>query len=58
MALTALGLSPMGANDFPAEHPEKPDAARRAEELRAELSVPDENFEEMVETFTAIERGG
>jgi DNA-binding response OmpR family regulator len=31
---------------------------RRAEELREELSVPDENFAEMVETFTAIDRGG
>ena len=31
---------------------------RRAEELRSELAVPDESFEEMVETFTAIDRGG
>jgi DNA-binding response OmpR family regulator len=31
---------------------------RRAEGLRDELAVPDERFEEMVETFTAIDRGG
>jgi len=31
---------------------------RRAEELRAELEVTDEHFERMVETFTAIDRGG
>jgi DNA-binding response OmpR family regulator len=31
---------------------------RRAEGLRDELAVPDERFEEMVETFTAISRGG
>ncbi|MGK7296188.1 MAG: dihydroxy-acid dehydratase [Candidatus Wenzhouxiangella sp. M2_3B_020] len=37
MALTALGLSPMGANDFPAEHPEKSDAARRAGELVVDM---------------------
>jgi DNA-binding response OmpR family regulator len=31
---------------------------RRAEALRDELAVSTENFERMVETFTAIERGG
>jgi DNA-binding response OmpR family regulator len=31
---------------------------RRAEDLRDELAVPNEHFEEMVETFTAINRGG
>ena len=30
MALTVLGLSPMGANDIPAVHPDKPEAARDA----------------------------
>jgi dihydroxy-acid dehydratase len=30
MVLTVLGLSPMGANDIPAVHPAKPDAARAA----------------------------
>lgn len=30
LALTALGLSPMGLNDVPAVHPEKPEAARAA----------------------------
>ena len=29
LALTALGLSPMGANDVPAVHPDKPNQARR-----------------------------
>lgn len=32
-ALTVLGLSPMGANDVPAVHPEKPDQARRCGRL-------------------------
>ena len=31
---------------------------RRAEDLRDELAVSAENFAEMVETFTAIDRGG
>jgi hypothetical protein len=31
---------------------------RRSEELRAELAVSEENFAEMRETFTAINRGG
>jgi dihydroxyacid dehydratase/phosphogluconate dehydratase len=30
LALSALGLSPMGLNDIPAVHPDKPDAARKA----------------------------
>ncbi|WP_089826412.1 response regulator [Halogranum amylolyticum] len=30
---------------------------RRADELRAELDVPSEKFEEMIESFTAIDRG-
>ncbi|MEM1411418.1 MAG: dihydroxy-acid dehydratase [Pseudomonadota bacterium] len=30
MTLTLLGLSPMGLNDIPAVHPEKPEAARAA----------------------------
>lgn len=33
MVLTALGLSPVGANDVPATHPDKPKAARRCGEL-------------------------
>ncbi|MEE4175684.1 MAG: dihydroxy-acid dehydratase [Xanthomonadales bacterium] len=33
MTLTMLGLSPMGANDIPAVHPAKPDAAREAGRL-------------------------
>jgi DNA-binding response OmpR family regulator len=31
---------------------------RRSEELRDELAVSDDHFDEMLETFTAIERGG
>jgi dihydroxy-acid dehydratase len=30
LALSALGLSPMGLNDIPAVHPDKPEAARKA----------------------------
>ncbi|HET7359640.1 MAG TPA: dihydroxy-acid dehydratase, partial [Rhodanobacteraceae bacterium] len=33
MALTALGVSPVGANDLPATHPDKGKAARRCGEL-------------------------
>ena len=33
MALTALGLSPVGANDLPATHPDKRKTARRCGEL-------------------------
>jgi len=33
MVLTTLGLSPMGLNDIPATHPDKPAAARRCGEL-------------------------
>lgn len=33
MVLTALGLSPVGANDVPATHADKPKAARRCGEL-------------------------
>ncbi|GGG94958.1 dihydroxy-acid dehydratase [Glycocaulis albus] len=36
LALTFLGLSPMGLNDIPATDPRKPDAARRAGELVVE----------------------
>ncbi|WP_439632758.1 dihydroxy-acid dehydratase [Glycocaulis sp.] len=36
LALTVLGLSPMGLNDIPATDPRKPDAARRAGELVVE----------------------
>lgn len=37
MALTALGLSPMGANDVPAVHPDKPAAAKRAGQLAVRM---------------------
>lgn len=38
MALTMLGLSPMGANDIPAPHPDKPAAAARCGRLAVELT--------------------
>jgi dihydroxy-acid dehydratase len=37
MALTLLGLSPMGANDVPATHATKPDEARRCGRLVMEM---------------------
>ena len=37
MILTMLGLSPMGANDIPAPHPEKPEAARSCGRLAVSL---------------------
>lgn len=36
MAMTALGLSPMGVNDIPAVHPDKPEAMRRCGALVVE----------------------
>lgn len=38
MALTMLGLSPMGANDIPAPHPDKPKAAALCGRLAVELT--------------------
>ncbi len=38
MILTMLGLSPMGVNDIPAPHPEKPAAAARCGRLAVELA--------------------
>ena len=38
MALTMLGLSPMGANDVPAVHPDKPAEAERCGRLAVELT--------------------
>ena len=38
MALTMLGLSPMGANDAPAVHPDKPAEAERCGRIAVELT--------------------
>ena len=38
MILTMLGLSPMGVNDIPAPHPDKPEAAARCGRLAVELA--------------------
>jgi dihydroxy-acid dehydratase len=38
MALSMMGLSPMGANDVPAVHPDKPEQARRCGELAVRLT--------------------
>ncbi|HRO04078.1 MAG TPA: dihydroxy-acid dehydratase, partial [Terricaulis sp.] len=38
MALTMLGLSPMGANDVPAVHPDKPAEAERCGRIAVELT--------------------
>src|SRR5690606_32946827 len=38
MALTAMGLSPAGANDVPATHPDKPEQARRCGRIAVELT--------------------
>ncbi|WP_291844302.1 dihydroxy-acid dehydratase [Maricaulis sp.] len=38
MILTMLGLSPMGVNDIPAPHPDKPAAAARCGRLAVELA--------------------
>ncbi|WP_019960789.1 dihydroxy-acid dehydratase [Woodsholea maritima] len=39
MALTLLGLSPMGLNDIPARHPDKPAAAAACGRLAVELAM-------------------
>jgi dihydroxy-acid dehydratase len=39
MALTMMGLSPMGASDVPAVHPDKPAEAERCGRLAVELTV-------------------
>ncbi|ANP46358.1 dihydroxy-acid dehydratase [Candidatus Viadribacter manganicus] len=38
MALTAMGISPVGANDVPATHPDKPVEAERCGRLAVELT--------------------
>ncbi|GGB84863.1 dihydroxy-acid dehydratase [Glycocaulis alkaliphilus] len=48
LALTVLGLSPMGLNDIPATDPRKPDAARRAGELVVEAFREGRNARQFV----------
>ncbi|MEJ8567738.1 dihydroxy-acid dehydratase [Elongatibacter sediminis] len=48
MALTALGLSPMGLNDIPAVHPDKPGAVRQAGELVVEMIRENRNARDLV----------
>ena len=43
MALTMLGLSPMGANDVPAVHPDKPAEAERCGRIAVELTRRGQN---------------
>jgi dihydroxy-acid dehydratase len=43
MALTAMGLSPMGANDVPATHSDKPTEAERCGRIAVELTLRGHN---------------
>jgi dihydroxy-acid dehydratase len=43
MALTAMGLSPMGANDVPATHKDKPAEAERCGRIAVELTLRGHN---------------
>ncbi len=43
MALSAMGLSPMGANDVPATHPDKPAEAERCGRIAVELTLRGHN---------------
>ena len=48
LALTALGLSPMGLNDIPAVHPDKPEAARKAGQAVVEALNADRRPREII----------
>ncbi|MGH6950767.1 MAG: dihydroxy-acid dehydratase, partial [Vitreimonas sp.] len=48
MALSAMGLSPMGANDVPAVHEAKPDEAARCGRLVVELTLRGHNARRFV----------
>ncbi|MCG8443515.1 MAG: dihydroxy-acid dehydratase, partial [Caulobacterales bacterium] len=50
LALTFLGLSPMGANDIPAVHPDKPTAARAAGKLVMEAFAADRRPRDLITT--------
>jgi dihydroxy-acid dehydratase len=54
MALTALGLSPMGANDIPATHPNKHQAARRCGQLLMDCLRNDRRPRQMI-TRTSLQ---
>lgn len=49
-ALTVLGLSPMGANDVPAVHPDKPEQARRCGELVMEMFRRGDSARDLITT--------
>ncbi len=48
MALTMMGLSPMGANDVPAIHPGKPEEAARCGRIAVDLVVRGHNASEFI----------
>jgi len=50
MALTGLGLSPMGANDVPAVHPDKPQVASRAGALVMDMLARGQSARKLVTT--------
>ena len=49
-ALTVLGLSPMGANDVPAVHPDKPAQARRCGELVMDMVKRGDSARDLITT--------
>jgi len=50
MALTGLGLSPMGANDVPAVHPKKSETARNAGELVMDMYARGQSARALITT--------
>lgn len=48
MALTGLGLSPVGANDVPAVHPDKPEVARQAGALVMDMVARGQSARELI----------
>ncbi len=50
MALTAMGLSPMGANDVPAVHQDKPAEAERCGRVAVELTLRGQNARRFITT--------
>ncbi|MDT8439342.1 MAG: dihydroxy-acid dehydratase [Wenzhouxiangellaceae bacterium] len=50
MALTGLGLSPVGANDVPAVHPDKPEVARRAGALVMDMVARGQSARDLITT--------
>ncbi len=54
MALTAMGLSPIGANDVPAVHKDKPAEAERCGRLAVELTLAGRNARQFI-TSTSLQ---